>query len=82
MRIGAGHRFGRDQAHPGKSLEEGMHLFKAEFIANKGHDFRRVECSKSCVHLLRRGPNYIFPRIRYYLVFVSPKAEFVDPKGS
>ena len=47
MRIAAGHRFGRDQAHPRKSLEEGMHLLKAEFIVNKGHDFRRVECSKS-----------------------------------
>ena len=47
MRIGAGHKFGRGQAHLAKSLEEGMDLFKANFIANKGHDFRRVECSKS-----------------------------------
>ena len=82
MRIGVGHRFGRDQAHPGKSPEEGMHLFKAEFIVNKGHDFRRVEFSKRRAHLLRRGPNYIFPKVQYYLVVVSPKADFVDPKGS
>ena len=47
MRIGAGHKFGRGQAHLAKSLEEGMDLFKVEFIANKGHDFKRANYSKS-----------------------------------